>query len=389
MVRSITRIFLSWHILWRLLAAFLVPYFLFSIITTIAADTINESLGQMPPPRVGIVHQDQMPMELMTTLRARTTLSIVKGEDNLMARVENDSLDIGLLFDQLPTGNSYRGNIVVYYNSMRNAGAVRQVLEMINNFEEELVAYNLQEVDIDKGLVNPIQIDKRDTFDSLLLLGQVMKSAKGGISNVFNFLLILLVLWLARQLVLRTAIYAPDRFLRNFIFIVLGTALGMMLVFWGLQVGLDIEQEGMIRSVIRSVQQLILVDKLYPVLILWIPTWLFVLGLLGAITAGSSTRVGAHGRTFWVVVLLHGIALFSFASAKTAKVSLLVLPIVNVFRLGQRNLRGELEWSNWSIAFVATWAWAIVFLLLWWWLDRRFNEPLETQPLEEETGVES
>ncbi len=383
MVRSITGIFLSWHILWRLLAAFLVPYFLFSIITTIAADSINESLGQLAPPRVGIVNQDDVPMELLTTLRARTTLSVLNTEANLMARVEKDSLDIGLLFEESTAGLSYKGAILVYYNSMRHAGAIREVLDMVDSYEEQLVALNLKEVAIDSRLVNPIIVKKRDTFDRFLLLGQVMKSAKGGISNAFNFLLILLVLWLARQLVLRTAIYAPNHFVRNLILIVFGTALGMVLVFWGLQVGLDVEQEGMIRSVIRSVQQLIVVDQLYPILLLWIPTWLFILGLLGTITTASATRVGAHGRTFWMVILLHVIAIGSFVNAKTVSMMLLLLPIVNVFRLGQRNLRGEMDWTNWSIAFGATWVWALFFLIIWWRLDHRSNVPLATQPVEE------
>lgn len=383
MAGSITRIFFSWHILWRLLAAFLIPYFLFSIVTTLAADGINESLGQLPPPRVGLVNQGAVPMELLTTLRAKTTLTVVEGEANLMARVENDSMDIGLVFDKKPLGGTYKGNITTYYNSMRHARAVREVLEMIDAYEEQLVALNLKGKEIDQQLINPIIIEKKDTFDGLLLLGDVMKKAKGGISNVFNFLLILLVLWLARQLVLRSAIYAPEHFGRNFILIILGTALGMVLVFWGVQVGLDVEQSGMIRSVILSVQKLIVVDQLFPILLLWVPTWLFILGVLGTIAAASSTRVGAHGRTFWAAVGLHVVALFSFASAKTVNITLLVLPIVNVFRLGQRNLRGEMAWENWSIAFVATWVWAVVFLFLWWLLNRRSNQPLKAQKVEE------
>ena len=383
MAGSITHIFLSWHILWRLLAAFLIPYFLFSIATTVAADSINESLGQLPPPRVGLVNQKDVPMELLTTLRAKTTLAVIEGEANLMARVENDSIDIGLVFEEKPLGETYRGTITTYYNSMRNAQAVREVMEMIDNYEQQLVALNLEGKEINKRLINPIIIDKKDTFDGLLLLGDVMKKAKAGISNIFNFLLILLVLWLARQMVLRSAIYAPEHFGRNLVLTILGTALGMVLVFWGVQVGLDIEQSGMIRSVIISVQRLIVVDQLYPILLLWVPTWLFILGLLGTITAASSTRVGAHGRTFWAAVGLHVLALFSFATAKTVNITLLVLPIVNVFRLGQRNLRGELAWGHWSIAFGATWVWAVVFLFLWWFLNRRSNQPLKVQKVEE------
>ena len=371
MADSITRIFFSWHILWRLLVAFLMPYFLFSLGTTLAADGINEWLGEVPPPKVGIINQQEIPMELLTTLRASTTLSLVDAKESLLTQIEEDSLDIGLLFPSAPADAAYEGTIKVYYNSMRHARSIRTVLELINTYEDQLVAKNLEGVELNKALINPIKLDKNDTFDSLLLLGEVMNGAKGGISNLFNFLVILLVLWLARQFVLRTAIYAPQRFGRNLVATIFGTTLGMVLVFWGVQVGLDIEQSGMIKSVIISVQRLIMIDQLWPILLLWVPTWLAVLGLLGTITAASSTSIGAHGRTFWAVVLLHVVALFSFASASIVKMTLLVVPVVNVFRLGQRNLRGELDWNNWSIAFGATCLWALVLLGTWWRLQRR------------------
>ncbi|MGH1338499.1 MAG: hypothetical protein ACRBFS_20455 [Aureispira sp.] len=378
MVGSVTRIFFSWHILWRLAAAFLIPYFLFSIGTTLAADGINELLGEVPPPKVGIVNQQEVPTKLLTMLRAEAELLLVEEEAALMTQVEEDSLDIGLLFTKQAVDESYQGTIKVYYNSMRHAQSIRSVLELINTYENQLVALNLEGIELDRTLINPIQLDKNDTFDRFGLLGEVMNGAKGGISNLFNFLLLLLVLWLARQFVLRTTIYAPERFGRNLVGTILGTTLGMVFVFWGVQVGLDVEQSGMIKSIIISVQRLIVLDQLYPILILWAPTWLFLLGTLGIITTASSTSVGAHGRTFWAVVLLHLVALFSFASASVIKMTLLVIPVVNVFRLGQRNLRGELDWSNWGIAFVATCVWAVAFLLVWWRLHQRSNITTET-----------
>jgi len=254
---------------------------------------------------------------------------------------------------------------------MQNVRAVRKVFKLIDNYENQLVAQNLSNVELDEHLINPIVLDEQDTFDQLLLLGEVINNARGGISNVLNFFFLLLVLWLVRQMVLRAHLYAPKRFGRNLCWMVLGTTLGSVLVFWGVQVGLDIEQSGMIKSLINNLRSLILIDKLYPTLLLWVPTWLFCIGLLGVIMSASSTNVGGHGRTFWAVVSVHVAAMFAFVGGKTITMTALVLPIINIFRLGQHTLRGELDWGNWSIAFGATWFWALVVLVIWWRLHKR------------------
>lgn len=371
MVGSISQIFLSWHILWRLVAAFCIPYFLLAMLTTASTDGINEMLGELPPPKVGLVNQAAVPIDLLQTLRAKTSLQILNEDDDLLVGVENDSLDIGLSFDQSTVDSAYRGNIRVYYNSIQNVRAVRQVFKLIDNYENQLIAQNLSRVELDENLVNPIVLDEQDTFDQLLLLGKVISRARGGISNVLNFFFLLLVLWLVRQMVLRSHLYAPKRFGRNLCWMILGTTVGSVLVFWGVQLGLDVEQSGIIKSLINNLRNLILLDKLYPTLLLWVPTWLFCIGLLGVIMSASATNVGGHGRTFWAVIVVHIVAMFGFVGGKTIAMTALLLPIVNIFRLGQHTLKGELDWGNWGIAFGATWLWALVVLILWWRLHKR------------------
>lgn len=365
MLGSSTRIFFTWSVLWRLLAAFLVPFFLFSVVMTAAADTINESLGQLPIPKVGVVHQKEIPVKLLTALQANTTIIAVEKEADLRTCVENDSIDIGLLFEKQPKEENYKENVVIYYNSMWNARAVREVLELIDDYESQLVALNIKSLKVDNKLINPVNVDKKDTFDSLLLLGRIMKGTRGGISDFFNCLVIVLVLWLARQMVLRTAIDTPKSFKHNLLVTIVGTALGTSLVFGGLQAGLSVELTGMVKSLLMNIQRLIVLDQLYPILILWLPTWLFILGLLGTITTASATQIRAHERTFWVVVGLHFVALCSCASAKTGSIFSIILPIVNVFHLGQQNFGEGINWNNWSVAFGITCVWAIIFL--YWW----------------------
>lgn len=371
MTGSIPQIFLSWHILWRLVAAFCIPYFLLAMLTTASADGINEMLGELPPPKVGVVNQAAVPMDLLTELRSKTSLQILKEDEDLLTGVESDSLDMGLSFDPSTVDSAYQGTIRVYYNSMRNVRAVRKVFNLIDDYENQLIAQNLSRVELDKNLINPIVLDEQDTFDQLLLLGEVISNARGGISNVLNFFFLLLVLWLVRQMVVRSHLYAPKRFGRNLFWIVLGTTVGSVLVFWGVQVGLDIEQSGLLKSLINNLRNLILPEKVYPILLLWVPTWLFCIGLLGVIMSASATNVGGHGRTFWAVVSVHVVAIFAFVGGKTISMMALLLPINNIFRLGQHTLRGELDWGNWGIAFGATWLWAMVVLVIWWRLHKR------------------
>lgn len=362
--RSILGILLSWTLLWRWLAAFLIPYGLFSILGTAATEGVNEALGQLPPPRVALVNQKALPQALSNKLRAVAELRVLKTAEEAQAQVETDSCDIALVVQQTQE-EPYIGQIKVYYNSMRNVRAVREVFEVIRNYEQGLIAQNLEPLALEQRLVDPIAIEREDVFSPFTLLGKVVDSAKGIVSNVFNFLLIFLVCWLARQLILRIAIYAPRSFWLNLATAILGTALGSVLVFWGVQVGLDIEQSGMLRRILVILQELIVIDELWPILVLWVPTWLFILGVLGSLTMGCKARVDAYGRTFWMVAAFHVFALYACKSAAAMKAWMLWVPIFNVFQLGQLNLKGNLDMGDWTMALVATSVWAVLLLLLW------------------------
>jgi len=258
---------------------------------------------------------------------------------------------------------------------------VREVLDVLRSYEERLVAQNLEDLALEKRLVNPLIIEQEDTFSAFTLLGEVVDGTKGMVSNVFNFLLILLVCWLARQLILRIAIYAPRSFWRNLATAIFGTALGTVLVFWGVQVGLDIEQSGMIQRVIVILKDLMVVGELWPILLLWVPTWLFILGVLGSLTMGSKARVDAYGRTFWMVVVFHGFALYACKGAAAMKTWMLWVPILNVFQLGQLNLKGNLETGDWLLALGVTSIWAVLLLVLWRLLLMRSTVSYEKQEL--------
>lgn len=368
--RSIIAILFSWHLLWRWLFAFLLPYGLFSIASTAAADSVNEAMGELPPVRVGLIHGEALPSDLYAQLEEVGELQLLLTEEEAQVAVEEDSCDLVLVIQQLASG-PYAGTIKVYYNSMRHVRAVRGVLDVLRDYEQNLVADNLAQYELEKTLVNPLVIQREDLFSPFTVLGEVVEETKGVVSNVLNFLWILLVTWLARQLILRIAIYAPRSFGRNLTAAIFGTVLGMVLVFWGVQQGLDTKPSGMIQRVMVILQQLIVVDELWRILLLWVPTWLFILGVLGSLTMGSVVRVDAYGRTFWMVVVFHVLALFACKGAVEMKAWMIWVPILNVFQLGQLNLKGNLATDDWTLALVATSIWAILFLVLWRWLLAR------------------
>lgn len=379
--RSLAAILFSWHLLWRWLLAFLLPYGLFSITSIVAADSVNEAMGALPPYRVGLVHGEALPSDLYAQLEAVGELQLLQTEEEAQIAVEEDSCDLVLMVQQRLESGPYTGTIKVYYNSMRHVRTVRVVQGVLRDYEQNLVADNLAQYELEKNLIDPLVIQQEDLFSPFTVLGEVVEETKGVMSNVLNFLWILLVTWLARQLILRIAIYTPRSFWRNLAAATLGTLLGMVLVFWGVQQGLDTDQSGMIQRVIVILQQLIVVDELWRILLLWVPTWLFVLGVLGSLTMSSTTQIDAYGRTFWMVVVFHVLALFACKGAVAMKGWMLWVPILNVFQLGQLNLKGNLVTSDWTLALVVTSIWAMLFLVLWRWLLARSTTSYEEEAL--------
>jgi hypothetical protein len=381
MFQSIRSILFSWQVLLRLLIAFLIPFFFLSGIMTIAADNINHFLSESgDKTRVGLVGEAYTPTDLLKEFQDETILTSLEQESELLSLLDKDSLDIGILlssdFNSDSTGNKV---ISVYYNAVQHGSEAHDALDILEEYEQRLVFQKVTAMGLDTKIIDPVTIKKTNTFNAFTTIGKIMTHIRGTISNILNLLFILFVIWLTRILVLRACYKAPSNFLTNIVLIFLTTIIGTGLVFIGFQSGLGAEQVGMIRSIVLSIQQLLVWNKLSSILWLWWPTWLFIIGLFGCIAAFSNSIVATYTRTFWTTIVIHGIALYGLIPIEKMSTIDPFIPILNVFRVGQSAMKGTLETSSWTTSMIASSVAALLLLLLWRMLSQRVREEDKNQ----------
>lgn len=379
MFQSIRSILFSWQILLRLLIAFLIPSFFFSGIMTAAADNINDFLGgSEDKARVGLVGKAYMPTALLNEFNNKTIVTHLNQESDLLSLLDKDSLDIGVLFSSNFSSDSTDNKVIsVYYNAVQHGTDAHAALDILEDYEKALVLQKVEAMGLSTKIIDPVTIQKTNTFNAFITLGKIMNNIRGTVSSVLNFLFILLVLWLTRILVLRAYYKAPKNFLTNLFLVFLTTMLGMGLVFVGFQSGLDAEQVGMVRSIVLSIEQLLVWNKLSSFLWLWWPTWLFIIGLFGCIAAFSNSMVATYTRTFWTSIVIHGIALYGLIPIEKMTSIDPFIPILNVFRVGQLAMKGTLDTGSWTISMIVSSVAALLLLLLWRILYKRADEEVE------------
>lgn len=372
MFRSFQAIFLNGQVVLRLLFAFMVPYLFFSGLMGVTAEVINENLGQVnDKPTLGVVKKGNIPLELLSTLKQATHM-IPTTEEQLLVLLDKDSIDIGLVFPtSFEQDSSQSWKIKMYYNAVQNTGNTQDVLDIVGAYEENMVVERVQKLGLDHLVVNPIEVEKIDMFSPLRMLGKIMKQVKGALSNILNILMVLLVFWLLRNLVLRAVFIAPKHFVFNLSCLFVVTLVAMLLVFLGFQMGFHTEEGGIIQSLILNIQQLLVWNKISSSFWLWLPTWGFVIGLMGCIAAWSKTQLDAYVRTFWMVVFLHVIAVFGVLSTSEMGILKACVPVLNVFGIGQLAMKGDLDSSIYWTAVAASSIGAVLITVLWYKLSCR------------------
>jgi hypothetical protein len=311
---------------------------------------------------------ENIPAPLLKTLKLEASIELVKEEGDILILLDADSLDIGLVFPNgFYTDSSFHKPINAYYNSGQNGQSAEAVLSLIEDYEDLIVAAKIQKMDMNPNILDPIVVEETNTFNPLVLMGKVMEQIKGVVSNILNLIFILFVIWLTRNLILRGEFVGKHSFKSNLFVIWMATMLAMAFVFIGFQLGVNTEGEGMVRSVILSIQQLLVWNKLSSILWLWWPTWLFIIGLIGCIASGSRRTFSAYSRTFWAVAIIHAIALIGLIPIEKMGWIHTCLPVLNVFGVGQLSMKGLLGNSNiWMTAMVATTFWAVVINYVWY-----------------------
>jgi hypothetical protein len=375
MFNSIKLIAFNWQFWFRLLLAFLLPFLLLASIMNIAAENVNNMLGGDPvKSRVALVGKDAMPLSLLNKIESEARIIEVPSRKEIELFLYNDSFDIALVFPKnFYVDSVFTGAVEVYYNSMQNGDAVDYILDILEDYEDLMVADKIQKIGLEQNIINPIVLEKTNTFSPTIMLYQIMEQVKGALSNVLNLLFVLFVIWLVRNLILRAEFWRPSFFAANLVVIFVAALLATALVFIGFQTGVNADIEGMLKSIILSIQQLLVWNKLSSILWLWWPTWLFIIGLLGCLTSYSKNELKAHSRTFWAAVIIQVIAVWGLMPITEMNWLETIAPILNVFAVGQLALKGTLDPSAWWIAFVATTFWAVAINFLWYRMKKELG----------------
>lgn len=368
MIQSLKLLLSSVQFWLRMALAFLIPYILLASIMNTSQHAINEALSEEPEkPRLALIGSENVPNNLLQEFQTECIIKNISDKNEILLLIDTDSIDIGLVFpDEFKTDSSANKSLEVYYNSMQNRTAVGDVMDILENYEDNLVQAKIQEIGLSEDIVNPIKLEKTNTFNAFVMVGKIMEQVKGILSNILNLLFILLVLWLLRNLLLRLEMAGvATKFGTRLGLVYLVALAGTALVFIGFQMGIATEVEGMVRSIILSVQQLLVWNKLSAFLWLWIPSWLFIIGFMGCIISSSDDMLKAHSRTFWFIILIHIIAMIGLFPIDKIGYGQACLPIWNIFSIGQLSMRGTLDNTTWYIAMGAASFWAALVNFIW------------------------
>lgn len=376
MFRSIKLVIFSWRTIARLILVYIVPFLLITGVLKLSSILLEQAM-EAPTriPTAGLVGLETLPPKLKTALEQKINLKMYDDEATMLVELEADSISLGLVLPENFYNSSDtipKGTINIYYNIMRRGLAMERVMEVLYRFNRETAWLNVQSLGVSQDRIEPIKIQKNNTFNPLMMLGKAMSQVKLIVANVINLLWMLLLVWLARRLVLRiTEHYNIASFLPQFLASLLMLMTAMILVFIGVQVGLQTEVEGLMKSFVANIQQLLTWNKLSATTYLWIPTWCFILGLLGMLSNVGVRILYAYERTFWGVVVLLLFAFYACANLNLEHSWWLYVPILNVFGVGQLSMQGSLSTEDWMLATSITTGAASFCLLLWFLLSRR------------------
>lgn len=356
----------------RLALAFLIPYFLFTAVTQQTALQIDEQLHQITQRiDLGVIGQQNMDSVLRHELSKIGNLVTLQDLPTGKEQLQADSIDVLLQFD-----NSRQMQFI--YNSEINGTAIEKVVDVLQDYKQNLIGQSLDSLGIDRILLKPIEVEQTDLFDPMQAFNNLLQTVKSSLSNLLNILLLLLVLWLTRNTLLR---YRKQPNKPKILVIGLttwiATLLAMVAVIAGFYLGVHINQQGMIQGVITTIDGLLNWQKSYAFLLLWLPTWLLVTALLGIVIFSTKNVTAAYVRSFWVVllILLGGfVGLLPWEAMPTVQ---LCLPIYNILKVGQMSLQNELVTMDWYIALGATTTIALLLWVVWALVAKPLEEKIE------------
>ncbi len=383
MLVSIKTVFLNLQFWLRLALAFLFPYLFFSALMILSANAVNEALeGDGEMPELAIVGQQHIPSELLQKYKDRANVVFLNDKNEITLKLASDSIDAGLVFSKdFSSDSNFIRQVDCYYNSMKNSKSLNMIVDVLDTYEDEIIAENADSLGLDESVFNPVSINKNNSFSVFNMVADILNQVKGVSAGIINFLFVMFVVWLLRSLILRVERGQSPSFVYNLIFIFAASLMAMVLVFIGFQSGINNSSQGIIKSLVFGIQQLLQWKKVSAVFWLWLPTWLFIIGVLGCLASFAKTSLKAYSFTFWGAVILHIVAIAGLFPLEKISLSEAIIPVYNIFCLGQLTLKEALLSSDWWIAFVAVSLCALFANVLWYKIKKRSDrESINAEP---------
>ncbi len=349
----------------RVVLAFALPYLIFSSLMRFASYRINAQLEEDDKVVVALLGQEFLPNTLYEQFQQVAEIRFVASEEIIKQLIEKDSVEVGFVFYAGFDADSIGGQKVDYYIKSMGNNPASKLLDIIDSYEEQLVLNNFKALNLDETQLKPLVVNQYNSFSYFEELSRNLEQAKGGVSGFINLFLVLFVFWIIRFLVLRIHSSKRAGFFVQLTSLLALSYCCMILVYLAIYIGLNTEVEGLAKSITLNLNNLLVWKSLHQLFWMWLPTLLFVIGLLGRVSI-STSPLKAYKRTFWVVVLLHVVALLGQFPIQEMTMLQQASPLINTFQVGQLAFKGSLVGNEWWIALFFACFWAFLINYSWY-----------------------
>ena len=326
------------------MVAFLLPFFALSILMDFAATNMDLAYNDSTiEPRVGFLEAYKN-IELVSYLESNCSIRFEADAAKLKQLLNEDTLDVYLLINdfQYTSDSTLKISLTQYSNENRNGKALRIVQEALLNYESMLIERNLSALTVDPSWLDPIQVQKENTYSLMKEIGKMVQIVKSSATKFLNILFFLFIPWLIRALILRLKKnnLAPDY--KWLLAAMLACILTTQVLYWSVYIALGQETEGMLSSVLSSLMFFISFDALMYLFLNWISTCLFLISVLLLLYWKTKDSLQYVQYSFWVVLLIQ-ISIFAMLGTPSSdNFWLNLLPINNNFTVGYfSTLKGD------------------------------------------------
>ena len=354
-------VFISLRYWLRCFFAFIVPFLFFTGLMQQTAVMINTTVENLNVrSKVAIVQSDTIHTLDLIMAQLEKKHELIRIEE--VAAAQEKLMDSSVAIVLFATTDR---TIKAIYNSEKNGLESQVILDEIAGYKQNYMIAQLDSLGINRQRVEPFELQEQDLANPMAMINRITDTIKANIANVLNILFILFVMWMIRIVLM----VHQAKGTRNVGMAILSTWLGAVIVmgitFAGFWMGINIEEKGLIQGIVTNINSFVLWRNINSFVVLWIPTWFFVVALIGFLLNSTTVELQGYTRSFWAVVLLHIIAFVGTAPVTELSTIHCLIPIYNIFGIGQVALQETLDNTCWWVALASNVSFGVVFLGLW------------------------